>query len=151
MKKLERASGEESNPAKDKWYPVLGVSVCDEHRGVRELEGGADGVDGGDQDDAVGDEGEGVPHADEAVEEGVHVGHGGELLRGAIPDDPPECRPETTSPQHWIGGGGKKESGRNREGDLQRGDEEHEGEDVPCKTREETVKSGQLLEDDAMA
>jgi hypothetical protein len=74
-------------------YPLLGVGgEGDEDGGVGELEGGADGVDGGDEDDAVGDEGEAVPHADEAVEERVDVGHGRELLRGAVPQDPLECR-----------------------------------------------------------
>jgi hypothetical protein len=37
--------------------PLLGVSKGDEYGGVGELEGGADGVDGGDEDDAVRDEG----------------------------------------------------------------------------------------------
>jgi len=74
-------------------HPLLGVSKGDEYGGVGELEGGADGVDGGDEDDAVRDEGQAVPHADEAVEERVDVRHGRELLRGSIPNDPPECRP----------------------------------------------------------
>jgi len=86
--------------------PLLGVGEGDEDGGVGELEDGADGVDGGDEDDAVGDEGEAVPHADEAVEQRVDVRHGRELLRGPVADDPLECG-------KW-------------------GDEEHEGEDVPC-------------------
>ena len=74
-------------------HPLLGVSKGDEYGGVGELEDGADGVDGGDEDDAVRDEGQAVPHADEAVEKRVDVGHTRELLRGSIPNDPPECRP----------------------------------------------------------
>lgn len=72
-------------------HPLLGVGEGDEHGGVGELEHGADGVDGGDEDDAVGDEGEAVPHADEAVEQRVDVRRARELLRGSVADDPLEC------------------------------------------------------------
>lgn len=95
-------SGQESRDLE----PLLGVGEGDEHGGVGELEHGADGVDGGDEDDAVGDEGEAVPHADEAVEQRVDVRRARELLRGSVADDPLECG--------------------------ERGDEEHEGEGVPC-------------------
>lgn len=74
-------------------HPLLSVGKGDEYGCVGELEGGADGVDGDDEDDPVGDEGEAVPHADEAVEQRVDVWHGRELLRGSIPNNPSECRP----------------------------------------------------------
>lgn len=125
-------------------HPLLGVGESDEDGGVGELEDGADGVDGGDEDNAVGDEGEAVPHADEAVEQRVDVRHGRELLRGPVPDDPLECgaagdghyslsrlrmerRGEIRRLESNLTAQSAEKEGRN----LQWGDEEHEGEDVP--------------------
>lgn len=88
----EPGSGREGN------YPCLSaVGVDEEERNVGELERRAGAVDGGDEQTAIGDPGEPIPEADEAVEQGEQVGEPIELLRGFGFKDSLEGGPENAT------------------------------------------------------